>query len=242
MENHREILWTWLRSGRMAVRREHQGFWPPTPSVCITSDAPCHQPCHQIQWNSRHPPLGMTRYLYFLLSSLRALIDSFPEIPICLWSAVQDPIPILQHQNGHIVHSRESNAMVIPPPRRKCHLSSEWMFFWGWMLMIRGQSAAIWGGAAVVALLLYGNKIPVVKNDVLKKIPLVRDYFIKQDTIPDSDKPFWDGLEMDGRRLGIELQKCIMKRQTLDVYVCQIELIRIYKPVYRCTKPWTQVK
>jgi hypothetical protein len=56
--------------------------------------------------------------------------------------------------------------------------------------MIRGQSTAIWGGAALFALLLVGNKIPVVKNDVLKKIPLVKDYFIKQDTIPDSDKPF----------------------------------------------------
>lgn len=56
--------------------------------------------------------------------------------------------------------------------------------------MIRGQSAAIWGGAALVALLLVGNKIPVVKDDVLKKIPLVRGYFIKQDDIPDSDKAF----------------------------------------------------
>jgi ubiquinol-cytochrome c reductase subunit 10 len=47
-----------------------------------------------------------------------------------------------------------------------------------------------WGGAAGVALLLIGNKIPVVKNDILKKIPLVREYFIEQDNIPDSDKPF----------------------------------------------------
>jgi hypothetical protein len=28
----------------------------------------------------------------------------------------------------------------------------------------------------------------------LKKIPLVRGYFIEQDNIPDSDKPFWGGL------------------------------------------------
>ena len=48
----------------------------------------------------------------------------------------------------------------------------------------------IWGSAAVVALLYVGNKIPVVKNDVLKKIPLLRGYFIEQDNIPDSDKPF----------------------------------------------------
>ena len=49
---------------------------------------------------------------------------------------------------------------------------------------------AIWGGTALLALLLLGNKIPIVKNDVLKKIPLVRGYFIEQDNIPDSDKPF----------------------------------------------------
>jgi hypothetical protein len=54
----------------------------------------------------------------------------------------------------------------------------------------RGQSLVIWGGGAVIALLLVGNKIPVVKNDILKKIPLVRGYFIEQDNIPDSDKPF----------------------------------------------------
>jgi Ubiquinol-cytochrome-c reductase complex subunit (QCR10) len=54
----------------------------------------------------------------------------------------------------------------------------------------RGTSSAVWGGAALVALLLIGNKIPVVKNDILKKIPLVRGYFIEQDNIPDSDKPF----------------------------------------------------
>jgi Ubiquinol-cytochrome-c reductase complex subunit (QCR10) len=54
----------------------------------------------------------------------------------------------------------------------------------------RGFSTAVWGGAAVVALLLVGNKIPVVRNDVLKKIPLINGYFIEQDNIPDSDKPF----------------------------------------------------
>ena len=58
------------------------------------------------------------------------------------------------------------------------------------MLMNRGQTTAVWGGCALVALLLLGNKIPVVKNDVLKKIPVVRGYFIKQDDIPDSDKAF----------------------------------------------------
>lgn len=54
----------------------------------------------------------------------------------------------------------------------------------------RGGSLAVWGGAAVGGLLLLGNKIPVVKDDILKKIPLVRGYFIEQDNIPDSDKPF----------------------------------------------------
>jgi len=54
----------------------------------------------------------------------------------------------------------------------------------------RGQSLSLWGGAALVGLLLFGNKIPVVKDDILKKIPLVRGYFIEQDNIPDSDKPF----------------------------------------------------
>jgi Ubiquinol-cytochrome-c reductase complex subunit (QCR10) len=54
----------------------------------------------------------------------------------------------------------------------------------------RGQSLVFWGGGALVALLLIGNKIPVVKNDVLKKIPIMRGYFVEQDNIPDSDKPF----------------------------------------------------
>jgi hypothetical protein len=54
----------------------------------------------------------------------------------------------------------------------------------------RGGSLVFWGGAAVGGLLLFGNKIPVVKDDILKKIPGVRGYFIEQDNIPDSDKPF----------------------------------------------------
>jgi hypothetical protein len=54
----------------------------------------------------------------------------------------------------------------------------------------RGQSLSLWGATTVVALLLIGNKIPVVKDDILKKIPIVRGYFIEQDNIPDSDKPF----------------------------------------------------
>lgn len=54
----------------------------------------------------------------------------------------------------------------------------------------RGQSVAVWSCAAVVGLLLVGNKIPVVKDDVLKNIPLMRGYFIQQDNIPESDKPF----------------------------------------------------
>jgi ubiquinol-cytochrome c reductase subunit 10 len=58
------------------------------------------------------------------------------------------------------------------------------------MLINRGLSFGVWGGAALAGLLLLGNKIPVVKNDILKKIPLVREYFIEQDNIPDSDKPF----------------------------------------------------
>jgi Ubiquinol-cytochrome-c reductase complex subunit (QCR10) len=58
------------------------------------------------------------------------------------------------------------------------------------MLMGRGTSLGVWGGATLVALLLVGSKIPVVKDDILKKIPLMRGYFIEQDNIPDSDKPF----------------------------------------------------
>jgi Ubiquinol-cytochrome-c reductase complex subunit (QCR10) len=68
-------------------------------------------------------------------------------------------------------------------------------YFWIWGCFLagadcRGGSLAVWGGAAGIALLLIGNKIPVVKNDILKKIPIVRGYFIEQDNIPDSDKPF----------------------------------------------------
>jgi hypothetical protein len=54
----------------------------------------------------------------------------------------------------------------------------------------RSGSLVFWGATAGVALLLIGNKIPVVKDDILKKIPLVRGYFIEQDNIPDSDRPF----------------------------------------------------
>ena len=62
---------------------------------------------------------------------------------------------------------------------------------WPWIGVDgRGGSLVFWGGAAVGGLLLLGNKIPVVKDDILKKIPLVRGYFIEQDNIPDSDKPF----------------------------------------------------
>ena len=68
-------------------------------------------------------------------------------------------------------------------------------FLRGWVSLSvdvdgRSQSLVVWGGGAVIALLLIGNKIPVVKNDILKKVPLVRGYFIEQDNIPDSDKPF----------------------------------------------------
>lgn len=56
--------------------------------------------------------------------------------------------------------------------------------------LCRGGSLAVWGGGAVAALLLLGNKIPAVKNDILKKVPVVGAYFIEQDNIPDSDKPF----------------------------------------------------
>jgi hypothetical protein len=74
---------------------------------------------------------------------------------------------------------------------------------------------AIWGGTALLALLLLGNKIPIVKNDVLKKIPLVRGYFIEQDNIPDSDKPFWDGL-LDG---WMDVEKCTAIRHMHTTYV-----------------------
>ena len=54
----------------------------------------------------------------------------------------------------------------------------------------RTLSLGIWGGATVIGLLFLGNKIPVVKEDILKRIPLIKGYFIEQDNIPDSDKPF----------------------------------------------------
>jgi hypothetical protein len=63
-----------------------------------------------------------------------------------------------------------------------------------WLLLMdsdgRGMSLSFWGTGAGVALIYIGSKIPVMRDDVLKKIPLVRGYFIEQDNIPDSDKPF----------------------------------------------------
>lgn len=80
--------------------------------------------------------------------------------------------------------------MVFTPPLESIHPKLGWrQCFWRGVDG-RSGSLAVWGGGAVVALLLIGNKIPVVKNDILKKIPVVRGYFIEQDNIPDSDKPF----------------------------------------------------
>ncbi|CAD6586051.1 MAG: hypothetical protein CYPHOPRED_003371 [Cyphobasidiales sp. Tagirdzhanova-0007] len=47
---------------------------------------------------------------------------------------------------------------------------------------------SIWGVGAAAGLALYLSDIPKFKNDVLFKVPIVREYF--KDKTPDSDKPF----------------------------------------------------
>ncbi|KWU42742.1 hypothetical protein RHOSPDRAFT_35690 [Rhodotorula sp. JG-1b] len=47
---------------------------------------------------------------------------------------------------------------------------------------------ALWGFAGAGALMVVGSAIPLFQTDVLKKIPVVADYYV--DNTPDSDKPF----------------------------------------------------
>ncbi|BGP04060.1 Cytochrome b-c1 complex, subunit 10 [Rhodotorula toruloides] len=47
---------------------------------------------------------------------------------------------------------------------------------------------ALWGFAGAGVLFLAGSSIPLFQTDVLKKIPVVANYY--EDKTPDSDKPF----------------------------------------------------
>ncbi|GAA5828489.1 hypothetical protein JCM11251_000817 [Rhodosporidiobolus azoricus] len=49
-------------------------------------------------------------------------------------------------------------------------------------------SLALWGGAALGALVVVGSSLPRFKSDVLVQVPFVAEYYI--DKTPDSDKPF----------------------------------------------------
>ncbi|CCX29986.1 cytochrome b-c1 complex subunit 10 [Pyronema domesticum] len=53
-----------------------------------------------------------------------------------------------------------------------------------------GISAAAFGGVALVAVLFFGEGIPRVQNDVLKKIPVVNEYWLSKKPVPASDSPF----------------------------------------------------
>ncbi|KAH8918205.1 hypothetical protein BT69DRAFT_1247910 [Atractiella rhizophila] len=46
----------------------------------------------------------------------------------------------------------------------------------------------IWGVGATAALFLFMSDIPVFKQDVLLKIPILKNHY--EDKIPASDKPF----------------------------------------------------
>lgn len=50
-----------------------------------------------------------------------------------------------------------------------------------------GISAAAFGGVALVAVLFFGEGIPRVQNDVLKKIPVVNEYWLSKKPVPASD-------------------------------------------------------
>ncbi|GAA5988377.1 hypothetical protein JCM10908_003537 [Rhodotorula pacifica] len=47
-------------------------------------------------------------------------------------------------------------------------------------------SLALWGVAGAGALFVFGSALPLFQTDVLKKIPVVADYYV--DKTPDSDK------------------------------------------------------
>ncbi|KAL1413294.1 hypothetical protein Q8F55_001050 [Vanrija albida] len=45
-----------------------------------------------------------------------------------------------------------------------------------------------WGVGAGAAVALFMGSVPIFQKDVLRKIPVVANYFV--DNTPDSDKPF----------------------------------------------------
>ncbi|KAK8127328.1 hypothetical protein PG984_008436 [Apiospora sp. TS-2023a] len=51
-----------------------------------------------------------------------------------------------------------------------------------------GMKAGAFGGVALFAVIFYASGIPRVQNDILMKIPGLRNYYIKD--IPASDNPF----------------------------------------------------
>ncbi|KAF8243321.1 hypothetical protein K440DRAFT_613742 [Wilcoxina mikolae CBS 423.85] len=53
-----------------------------------------------------------------------------------------------------------------------------------------GVASAGFGGVALIAVLYFAEGIPRVQNDVLKKIPLVGNYYASKKPIPASDSPF----------------------------------------------------
>ncbi|KAK7997538.1 hypothetical protein PG989_005578 [Apiospora arundinis] len=51
-----------------------------------------------------------------------------------------------------------------------------------------GMKAGAFGGVALFAVIFYASGIPRVQNDILMKIPGLRNYYIKD--VPASDNPF----------------------------------------------------
>ncbi|KAI5845382.1 cytochrome b-c1 complex subunit 10 [Tricharina praecox] len=57
-------------------------------------------------------------------------------------------------------------------------------------LIPTGMTAAVFGGAALVAVIFLGEGIPRMQDDVLKRIPLVNQYYLSKKPTPASDNPF----------------------------------------------------
>ncbi|CEH15058.1 Cytochrome b-c1 complex subunit 10, fungi [Ceraceosorus bombacis] len=49
-------------------------------------------------------------------------------------------------------------------------------------------SLALWGAGAGAAVTLFLSGVPLFQTDVLKKLPVLKEYY--EDKTPDSDKPF----------------------------------------------------
>ncbi|KEI41711.1 uncharacterized protein L969DRAFT_85520 [Mixia osmundae IAM 14324] len=56
------------------------------------------------------------------------------------------------------------------------------------VMMRWAPTLAVWGVAAAGGILVYASSIPKFQQDVLLKVPLVKEYY--KDTKPDEDKPF----------------------------------------------------